>query len=206
MEEDLEEITKEWSVDLLVPANPVEMSNVDSLETTMDIPRPSKKKNTEEVHDLDSSSVKTASISPEQGGDDEEIDGAEVKSKKGEVTPPRDEEDPSKKRKVSPLKPFSRKKSKATKTKFETTLTSYDFDFIVTTLNDASLEIDEKQEDKQEEVFNWIKVELQEVQQALQSSRIVSTAPILAGTPEIGDEPTKLHQIIDIVEALLQQA
>ena len=30
-EDDLEEITKEWSVDLLIPANPVEMSDVDSL-------------------------------------------------------------------------------------------------------------------------------------------------------------------------------
>jgi hypothetical protein len=54
--------------------------------------------------------MKTAFISPEQGGDDEEIDGSEVEQKKGEVTPPRDEEDPLKKRKVSPLKPSSRKK------------------------------------------------------------------------------------------------
>jgi hypothetical protein len=83
-----------------------------------------------------------------------------VEQKKGEVTPPRDEEDPLKKRKVSPLKPSSRKKSKATRTKFETTLTSEDFELIVATLNDASLEISEKQE----EVFSWIKVELQEVQ------------------------------------------
>jgi hypothetical protein len=71
-----------------------------------------------------------------------------------------------------------RKKVKATRTKFETTLTSDDFDFIVTTLNDASLEIAEKQEAKQEEVFSRIKVELQEVQQALQSSRAVSTMPL----------------------------
>jgi hypothetical protein len=93
-----------------------------------------------------------------------EIDGTEVEPKKGEVTPPRDKEDPSKKRKVSPLKPSSRKKMKATRTKFETTLTSDDFDFIVATLNDASLEIVEKQEAKQEEVFSQIKDELQGVQ------------------------------------------
>jgi hypothetical protein len=37
---------------------------------------------------------------------------------------------------------------KATRTKFETTLTSDDFDFIVAALNDASLEIAEKQEAK----------------------------------------------------------
>jgi hypothetical protein len=54
---------------------------------------------------------------------------------------PRDEEDPLNKRKVSPLKPSSLKKMKATRTKFETTLTSDDFDFIVVALNDASLEI-----------------------------------------------------------------
>jgi hypothetical protein len=201
MEDDLEEITKEWSVDLLVPVDPAEMSDVDSPETASDTAGPSKIKKTEEVHDLDSASVKTASISAEKGGD-----GTEVEQKKGEVTPPRDEEDPSKKRKVSPLKPSSRKKMKATRTKFETTLTSDDFDFIVATLNDASLEIEEKQEAKQEEVFSWIKDELQGVQQALQSSRAVSTAPLTVGTPELGDEPAQLHRIADTVEARLRRA
>jgi hypothetical protein len=135
-----------------------------------------------------------------------EIDGTEVEQKKGEVTPPRDEEDPSKKRKVSPPKPSSRKKSKATRTKFETTLTSDDFDFIVATLNDASLEIAEKQEAKQEEVFNRIKVELQGMQQALQSSRIVPTAPLSAETSRLGDESAQLHRIADTVEAHLRRA
>jgi hypothetical protein len=148
-EEDLEEITKEWSVDLLIPADPTELSDIDSPEAAHDTPGPSKTKKNEEAQDVSSTSVKTASISPEQGGDGGEIDGTEVEQKKGEVTPPRDEEDPSKKRKVSPPKPSSRKKSKATRTKFETTLTSDDFDFIVAALNDASLEIAEKQEAKQ---------------------------------------------------------
>jgi hypothetical protein len=51
--------------------------------------------------------VKTASISPERGGGDEveEMKDREAQ-KKGEVTPPRDEVDPLKKRKVSPQKPF----------------------------------------------------------------------------------------------------
>jgi hypothetical protein len=31
IEEDLEEITKDWSVDLLILADPMEMSNIDSL-------------------------------------------------------------------------------------------------------------------------------------------------------------------------------
>jgi hypothetical protein len=157
MEDELEEITKEWSMNLLVPAAPLEISDVNSPETAMDIPEPSKTKKTKEVHDLDSASVNITSISSEQGGDGGEIDGTEVELKKGDIIPPRDEEDPSKKRKVSPLKPSSRKKMKSTKTKFETTLTSDDFDFIIATLNDASLEIAEKQEAKKEEVFNRIK-------------------------------------------------
>jgi hypothetical protein len=124
-------------------------------------------KKIEEVQDLDSAPVKTSSISLEQGGDGGEIDGAEVEHKKGEVTPPRDEEDPSKKRTVSPLKPSSRKKSKYSMTKMQTILTSDDFNFIIAALNDASLEIAEKQEAKQEAMYNRIKIELQGVQQAL---------------------------------------
>jgi DNA-binding protein YbaB len=52
-------------------------------------------------------------------------------------------------------------------TKLQTILTPYDFDFIVAALNDASLEIEEKKEAKQEEMYNRIEVELQGVQQAL---------------------------------------
>jgi hypothetical protein len=49
--------------------------------------------------------VPQTSVSPDRGGDDkvEEINGKEVEQKQGEVTPPRDETDPLKKRKVSPL-------------------------------------------------------------------------------------------------------
>jgi hypothetical protein len=51
MEDELEDITKEWSTYLLVPVDPVDISNVDSLETATDIPGPSKIKNTKEFHD-----------------------------------------------------------------------------------------------------------------------------------------------------------
>jgi hypothetical protein len=44
----------------------------------------------------------------------EEINGKGSEQKKGEVTPPRDEVDPLKKRKVSSPKPSSQKKSRAT--------------------------------------------------------------------------------------------
>jgi hypothetical protein len=48
-EEDLEEITKEWSVDLLILADSMEISDIDNPETTQDTPGPSKIKKTEEV-------------------------------------------------------------------------------------------------------------------------------------------------------------
>jgi hypothetical protein len=164
-EEDLEEITKDWSADLLIPADPAEMSDPDSPETTHkehDTPGPNRMKKTEEVQDLSSASGKTASVSPDRGGDDEveELNGKGAEQKPGEVTPPRDEVDPLKKRKVSPLKPSSRKKSKATVTKMKTVLTADDFDFIIAALNDASLEIMEKQEAKKEEMYDRIEVEL----------------------------------------------
>jgi hypothetical protein len=78
-EEDLEEITKEWSADLLIPVDPTEISDINILETTQDTPEPSKTNKNKEVHDLDSASVKTTSISLEQGVDGEELNDKEVK-------------------------------------------------------------------------------------------------------------------------------
>jgi hypothetical protein len=65
-----------------------------------------------------------------------------------------------KKRKVSPPKPSSRKKSRATVTKMKTVLTVDDFDFIIAVVNDASQEILWKQEAKQEDMYGIIEVEL----------------------------------------------
>jgi hypothetical protein len=192
--------------DFLIPANPMELSDVDSPEAAQDTPGPSKTKKPAEVQDIDNTSVRTASISPDEGGDGEEIEGAEIEQQKGEVPPPRDEEDSSKKRKVSPLKSSSRKKPRTPVTKMRTTLTLDDFNFIIAAVNDASQEILEKQEVKQEQMYNRIEIELQGVQQALQSSRAVSTAPLTAGTVEPGDEPTQLHRIADMVEAHLRRA
>jgi hypothetical protein len=200
-EDDLEEITKEWLADLLVPADPAEMSDVDIPETLSDTHGPSKKKKDDEVQDVHSTSAKTTSISPKQGDDARELGGTKVEQNKCEVTPPREEEDPSKKRKVIPPKPSSWKKFRATGTTFKTTLTPDDFYLLVVALNDTSLEIAERQEAKQEEVFNQIKGELQELQHALQSNRTVSTLPLTIGTEEPGDEPTQLHQITDKVAA-----
>jgi hypothetical protein len=69
-EEDLEEITKDWSLELLIHADPIEMSYLEligSLQTTheaKDRPRPSRRKKTEEVQNLSSASKGTASVSP----------------------------------------------------------------------------------------------------------------------------------------------
>jgi hypothetical protein len=91
-EEYLEEITKECSLDLLILANPTKLYNVDSPEAMQDTPRPSKNK-PGEFQDVDNTSVKTMSMSPEKGGVGEEI---------GKETSHNDEEEPSKKIKVSP--------------------------------------------------------------------------------------------------------
>jgi hypothetical protein len=67
-----------------------------------------------------------------------------------------DEVDPSKKRKVSPMKPTSRKKSKATKTKLQTVLMLDDFEFIIAAISDASQDIMQNTEAKQEAMYEKI--------------------------------------------------
>jgi hypothetical protein len=68
---------------------------------------------------------------------------------------------------ITPPKMSSRKKSKATQTMRKTTLTPDDFDLLIATLNDVSLELTKKKETKKEDIFNRIKGELQEAQQAI---------------------------------------
>jgi hypothetical protein len=137
-DEDLEEITKEWLKNLLIPANPAKLSDVDSLEAKQDTLEPRKTKKTKEVHDVDNTSMRISSISPDKGGHGEEIKGEKIEQQKGKVPPPRDEEDSSKKRNVSPPKSYSRKKPITHITKMRTTLTLDDFNFIIIALNDAS--------------------------------------------------------------------
>jgi hypothetical protein len=59
--------------ELLILADLVEISEIDNPETMKYTPRPRRTKKTKEVQELDSASVKTASISPEKGGDGEEL-------------------------------------------------------------------------------------------------------------------------------------
>jgi hypothetical protein len=95
-------------VDLLIPANPTKLSNVDSPEAAQDIPGPSKMKNLAEAQDMDNTSVRIVSISPDEGDDGEEIEGVEIEQQKGKVPLPRDKEDSSKKRKLGSNLPFLR--------------------------------------------------------------------------------------------------
>jgi hypothetical protein len=104
-EDDLEEITKEWSADLLVSTDPIEIFDIDSPEAAQDTPGPSKTKKTkkkkkdEEVQDIDNLSVRTTSITLEQGGDGEDLEEVEQR--------PEDEVEIINKRKGSPLEPSS---------------------------------------------------------------------------------------------------
>jgi len=131
----LEEITKDWSVDLLIPAYPLKIFDINSPETTQDTLGPRRTKKIEEIQDLYSASMNIASISPKKGGDGEELNEKDFEQQQG------DKADPLKKRKGFPLKSSFQKKAKATMTKMQTILTSDDFEFLIATLNDDSMEI-----------------------------------------------------------------
>jgi hypothetical protein len=62
------------------------------------------------------------------------------------------------------MKPTSRKKSNASKTKLQTVLTLDDFDFIMEAVSDASEDILQRNEAKQETMYENIEVELRGVQ------------------------------------------
>jgi hypothetical protein len=91
-------------------------------------------------------------------------------------------------------------------TKMQTILTYDDFDFIIVELNNASLEIKDEQEAKQETMYDIIEAKIRGVQQSLQSNRTVSTVPLSSGEQELGDEPSQLHRLADTIEACLRRA
>jgi hypothetical protein len=221
-EEDLEEITKEWPAEFLIPVAKVELSDPNLIGSPVvtreeyNAPNSSRRKKKEDVQELSNASEETASDSPGGGGGDEvdkeekeEKEGEEDKQEQGEVTLPRnplDDADPSKKRKVSPMKPTSRKKSKASKPKLQTVLTIDDFDFIIAAVSDASQDILQNNEAKKEALYDRIMTEMRGVQQALHSSRAVSTVPLPSEEPELGDEPAQLRRLADATEARLRRA
>jgi hypothetical protein len=84
-DEDMEEITKEWLVEFLVPIEQTELSNPDIIGSPMvtleeyDGPNSSKKKKKEEVQEINNALEETASKSPGGGGGDDEVDQKEEK-------------------------------------------------------------------------------------------------------------------------------
>jgi hypothetical protein len=177
-----------------------------------DAPNSSRRKKKEEVKELNSASEDTASDSPGGGGGDEvdkeENKGEEDKQKQGEVTPPRDpidEVETSKKRKVSPKKPSSQKKSKSSKPKLQTVFMVDDIDLIIVVVSDISENILQRNEAKQETMYDCIKAEQKGVHRALYSSRVVSIAPPPSEGIELGDELAQLRRIADVTEAHLRR-
>ena len=61
-------------------------------------------------------------------------------------------------------------------------------------------------EAKRETMHEKIETELRGVQQALQSSRAISTSPPPLEEPKLGDEPVQLRRIDDATEACLRRA
>jgi hypothetical protein len=130
------------------------------------------------VQDIDSdknnnTSEETASESPKGGGGKEvnqEEEGEEDKQEEGEVISLKDpltEVKTSKKRKGSPQKPSTRKKSRATKPHSQKVLTMDDIQLIITATEDASEDILQRHEDKQETWYDRIDKELKDIQQSI---------------------------------------
>jgi hypothetical protein len=71
-------------------------------------------------------------------------------------------------------------------------LTVDDVDLIIAVVEDASEGILQRHEAKQEMMYDRIEAELKGVQQAIYSSRAVSTASSSSEGVELGDEPTQL--------------
>jgi hypothetical protein len=55
-------------------------------------------------------------------------------------------------------------------------------------------------------MYDKIEVKIRGVQQALQSSRGVSTMPLPSGETELGDEQEQLHRLEDATEDRLRRA
>jgi hypothetical protein len=105
IDEDMEEITKEWSKKFLVPIDDAELSDPDIIGIPLvtrvkhdEQTSAKKKKKNEEVQDIDtdeddSTSKESGPPSPTRGGGDEvnqEVGGEEgEKQGEGEVTPPK---------------------------------------------------------------------------------------------------------------------
>jgi hypothetical protein len=79
-------------------------------------------------------------------------------------------------------------------------LTLDDVDLIIPVVEDASEDILQRHEVKQETVYERIEKDLKDIQQAIHSSRAVPTMPSSSKSAELGDEPTQLRRLADAIE------
>jgi hypothetical protein len=82
-------------------------------------------------------------------------------------------------------------------------LTVDDIDLIIDVVSDTLEDILQCNKEKQETMYDRIEAEMKGVQQALYSSRAVSTAPPSSEGIEVGDEPAQLCRLADVTEAHL---
>jgi hypothetical protein len=80
-----------------------------------------------------------------------------------------------------------------------------DIDFIIVVVSDTLEDILQRNEAKQETMYERIEAKLKGVQQSLHSSRAVSTAPPSSEGTKLGDEPPQLRRIVDVTEAHLHR-
>jgi len=83
----------------------------------------------EEVQDVDSRSIRIASVTPNEEGNDEDLEEVERQ--------PKYEVEVLNNRKGSPSKSFVKKKEKVTMTKMKTTLNPDEFSLLLANLNEA---------------------------------------------------------------------
>jgi hypothetical protein len=87
----------------------------------------------------------------------------------------------------------------------ETVLMMDDIDLIIAAISDTSEDLLQRNEAKQETMYDRIEAELRGVEQSLYSSRTVSIAPPTSQETELGDEPAQLCRIANATEALLRR-
>jgi hypothetical protein len=80
-------------------------------------------------------------------------------------------------------------------------LTVDNVDLIIIVVEDASKDILNRHEAKQETMYERIEKELKNIQQAIHSSCTVPTAPPSSKIAKLGDEPTQLRRLVDETEA-----
>jgi hypothetical protein len=92
---------------------------------------------------------------------------------------PPTETETSKKRKVSPHKPSTRKKTHASKPQLEATLTEDDIGLVYRVMEDASKYLLQIYEENKDELYVKVKKELKEIQRDIQVICVVPIAPSL---------------------------